>query len=319
MKHFISLLLFFPAFLISAFSQNIIEVDYVSNDIGACKFYCNSRALCNYIVELNFMEFTNYKSNIPLPFRKEVHPGRTLLFEIQPANPSGLTSFKYIFSYQKGCLNPEINTGFIYLLPVGNGKQTEVFKLTYTKLNNQVAEFKDWYVVGFKMNQLDTIYAARRGVVCDLNTTSLLTLPDIHNSNDENFIEIMHDDCSFGKYQVFSSVLVKIGQKVEAGDPIALAGGEKYAIGSHVRFSVTYNFEVYTSQKNKRGISATNVAYVPLVFYTKDQQDASLVNGKTYISEHPDNLIMQEMSKRESAKWMKNKESQATELPFQKL
>jgi len=59
-------------------------------------------------------------------------------------------------------------------------------------------------------------------------------------TKDENYVEISHNDFTLARYSVFrdSSVFVKPGEWAEAGQPIGIAGGEKYSGGPKVRFEV---------------------------------------------------------------------------------
>lgn len=309
MKRIILTVLLFLFTLNSLISQNIIDTEYsLDENNGYYTFSCINHDLCNYIVEINFSYLGNLKSDVFLPYKGEVRPGRNRLFQLKPINSFAPTSFNYSYSYCKGCIDPNVNLNFIYLLPIRTGKETEVFELKYAKVNPQEIEPKDWYMVGFKMNYQDTIYAARRGTVISLRDTAKLKLSGYRCSTEDNFIEILHDDCSIGNYQVLSRVLVKLGQAVNAGDPIGIAGGEKYSNGYQVRFFVNYNYEQKKPLKNNdRSSIKTSQAFIPLVFYTKGNKANKLIYGNTYTSDHPDSLIILEMSKREIKKWLKNK------------
>jgi hypothetical protein len=222
-------------------------------------------------------------------------------------DPTKRSTFKYTYTQIKGCINPKINQDYTYLLPIGIGKTTEAFHIEYLKINEKNPEPKDFFAIGFKINSGDTIFAARRGIVTSFRDNANLNLSEYAYSSEDNFIEIFHKDCSFGKYQVLKKSLVSIGQEVEAGDPIAIAGGEKYSSGPHVRFEVYYNFEQQFQVQNKDGSSIkTYWAYVPLVFFTKEEKNIKLNFGQKYTCEHPDSIIMQEMTKRQIKKWGKN-------------
>ena len=290
------------------FSQTLIEVKYESDGKGNYNFYCNNNDFCKYIITIDFTGSINIKSSEFLPYRVAVNPGRTSLLTLQPDTQGNPLSISYTFKYQKGCLNPKVNPDFIYLMPIGKGKEAEVFELSYLKILVKDPEPKDWYAVGFKMKYLDTVYAARRGVVCGINEAAKLQRTGYSYSSEDNFIEIYHDDCTFGKYQVFNKIFVTPGQTVEAGDPIGLAGGEKYTSGPHVRFSVHYNYEQDLGVKNKDGSIRKNYwAFVPLVFCTTEATKTKLIKGKKYTSDYPYAIITQEMTKNQIKKWEKEK------------
>ena len=289
------------------FSQSTLEVKYDTDAKGNYSFYCNNNDFCNYILTLDFSGSLNIKTFVFLPYQVVVKPGRTNLLTVQPENPGNSVSLRYSYNFQKGCLNPKVNPDFIYLMPVGKGKESEVFELSFLKINTKDPLPKDFYVVGFKMKYQDTVYAARRGVVTDTRDAAKLQLTGYTYSSDDNFIEIYHDDCTFGKYQVFSKIFVFPGQKIEAGEPIGLAGGDKYTSGPHVRFSVYYNFEQEPVDKNKNGTVQKYWAYVPLVFCTTEAHKTKLVKGKLYTGDYPYDVITQEMTKNQIKKWEKDK------------
>ncbi|MEI6139854.1 MAG: M23 family metallopeptidase [Mariniphaga sp.] len=300
MKRYLITFIFFLLSYSICFSQEPIEVLYDLDDQENYNFYCNNTDFCNYTVEVLFTQIFNLKSNVGSQYRVEVRPGRTSLASFSPQKPENHTSIKYSYSYYKGCINPGINLNFTYLLPLGEGKKTKALPMGYLKVNTQDREPKDWYAIGFKMDYGDTVYAARRGIVVEKRDEAKLQLSGYAYSSQENYIEIVHDDCSFGRYQVLSGTLVKLGQRVEAGEPIGFAGGDKYEIGPHIRFSVYYNDEQKVSTNGNDGTKKIVYwAYVPLVFYTPESKNALLVYGKEYTSEHPESIIKQEMSKRQ--------------------
>jgi murein DD-endopeptidase MepM/ murein hydrolase activator NlpD len=147
------------------------------------------------------------------------------------------------------------------------------------------------------MRSGDTIYAARRGVVTDLNTSSGQNDAGVSGPDADNFIEIVHKDCSFAEYGIIKKdgALVKPGQVVEAGQPIGLIGGDRFGRGSEARLSVTYNQTRDSAQSN--GGTVVYSVYVPLKFWTKQNGKGKLRHGASYISEFPQNILTQELSK----------------------
>lgn len=287
-----------------SYGQDDIDVFYEGDSYGNYKFYCSNKYYCNYTVEIIFQEISNIKFRIQNPYKTDVRPGRNYLFTLEIENPNYNSTLKYNYTYFKGCMKPKIDTSFNYLLPVGIGKTTKPFKLEWLSINAQDPQPKDHYALGFTMKEGDTIFAARRGIVCEMRNSANLSLSNYSYSSEDNYIEIFHKDGSFGRYQVLKQSLVSPGQEVEAGDPIAIAGGEKYTSGSHVRFWVYYNYDYPI--KNNGGANVTgNWAYVPLVFSTKEGQNIRLVYGITYTCVRPDVIVTQEMTKQQLKKFQK--------------
>lgn len=308
MRHLLLTILFCVFLHLFCVSQQMVEVNYEQDSRGYFNFKCMNNDYCNYVLSIDFSGSLNLKSYVTLPYKGVVKPGQNILFDLRPENPSNPVSIHYTYRYIKGCINPEVNPGFVYLLPVGNGKETEAFELKYFKIAPQDPDPKDWYAIGLKMNYGDTVYAARRGIVCEMRDTTKLQLTGYTYSSMDNYIQIYHNDCSFGKYEVFSRIFVSLGQTVEAGDPIGLAGGDKYTTGSHVRFCVFYNFESGGDSNNKDVTTRKQYwAYIPLMFYVKDNRSTRLTPGKTYTAQYTDNIITQEMSGNQIKRWVKNK------------
>lgn len=306
MKH-AAWILFLPFLVISGFGQEKIEVFYENSSEGEYKFYAINPNFCTYTLELDFSELHNLKGSVSFPFRMEVDKGQNYLFTLKRVQNDVATSFRFNSGYHVGCINPDVDENFIYLLPIAQAKKTQTFELDYFKINKSAPEPKNFYALGFLMPLGDTIFAARRGVVSDLKDGANLAHSNYEFTTTDNFIQIFHDDCSFGIYEIFQKSLVKRGQEVEAGDPIAISGGEKYEVGPHFRFEVYYNDEEKFTKKKEEAKRVHYWAYVPMHFYTVEDPDVQLKHNDSYTSIHPESMITQEMNKREKKKWSKQK------------
>jgi murein DD-endopeptidase MepM/ murein hydrolase activator NlpD len=142
-----------------------------------------------------------------------------------------------------------------------------------------------------KMKSGDTIYAARKGLVNDIQDQSGANDAGQASIGTENFIEIAQSDCSFARYGILkkNSAMVKPGQLVKAGQPVGLVGGDTYGRGSDLRFSV-YFYQEDNSILNKSAISH----YVIPQIWTKNNGKGRLKHGAVYISEFPASVLNQE-------------------------
>jgi len=284
-----------------------LAVRYEKNTRGEIEFYCDNRTFSDYTIEVNFPEFVNLQADFPLPAISEVPPGSHLMFTLRKAHGGQPTRFTYRTHYYKGRPSPKIDTNFTYLLPVAPGKTTRIYELSY--IGEKYAGIpppKDWYSLKLQTNAGDTVYAARRGRVTDIRDNANLQDSNYTYAQDDNYVEIEHNDYTFGKYSVFrdGAIFVHPGETVEAGQPIGIAGGEKYSGGPHVRFGVFYQLkqEIVDKDGNTTGKSH-NWAYVPIRFWAKDLGSIRLTNRDSYISEYPDDVVTKEMSKKEARKW----------------
>jgi Peptidase family M23 len=290
-----------------SFSQRIIEVKYEQDQKGAYVFSCVNYAYCNYILELGFTTFNNVKSDLPLPFHAEVKPGYNRLFTISTIDPQAPILFKYNSCFQKGCMHPVVNRDFTYLLPISPGKDAQVYEMSPDKINDSTSHMKDsayWYVLRLKMKSGDTIYAARKGIVNMISDQNGANDAGQVSIGTENFIEIVHADCSFARYGILkkNSSLVKPGLSVKAGQPIALVGGDTYGRGSDLRFSV-----YYYQEENATPNQVSDPHYIVTQIWTKKNGKGRLKHGVVYVSEFPQAVLNQELPKATPKKTSKKK------------
>ena len=296
--------LFCHYFIVPA--QQIIEVKYETDTKGNYKFVCENRGYCSYIVEVNFTELQNLRADSKVPFVGTVRPGNNALFTLIKENTTLASNFRFNYRYVKGCLKPNVNFGFAYLLPVAPDKEVLTQEMDYfLKRYRDDPAPENWYAISIKMNAGDTVYASRRGTVTEVKDDAFLKESGYNMASGDNSVEICQDDCSFARYQVLKdkSVFVKVGQFIEAGDPIAIVGGEKYVAGPHLRFCVYYTIDKEAFMDYDKADRRSRLAYVPVQFWTKTNGKLKLTNNNKYISEHPRELITQEMSKRELKRW----------------
>jgi hypothetical protein len=275
-------------FCSSVSAQRVIEIKYQQDQKGAYVFSCVNNAFCNYILDIGFTTFSNVKCDQTLPFHAEVKPGYNKLFSISAIDRQAAVQFRYQSSFQKGCMHPNLSQNIIYLLPIAPGTQAQVYEMSPLKPSDSAS----WYVLRLKMKSGDTIYAARKGMVNDVQ--------DQNGANDagqtsigmENFIEIVQSDCSFARYGILrkNSALVKPGQMVKTGQPIGLVGGDTYGRGSDIRFSVYY----YQEENGMLRQTAIPHYIVPQI-WTKNNGAGRLKHGATYTSEFAASVLNQEL------------------------
>jgi len=285
-----------------------IVVKYEKNSRGEFEFTCENKAFCDYIVDVTFTEEQNLQADVPQPIHITVAPGTHRIFTLRKITMGQPTRFSWHYRFFKGVTNPKPDTNFVYLLPVAPNKTTRIFELYYVaKQFGGEPEPKGWYSIGLRVHSGDTVYAARSGRVVETQEKSDIqdTSNSISYTSGENYVEIFHKDNTFGRYRVFrdSSIFVHPGDWVEAGQPIGIAGGDKYASGPQVQFSVMYNYDEDVIKDGEKTGQVRHWAYVPIQFWTKGQGAARLTNRSTYTSDHPADIITKEMSKKEAKKW----------------
>jgi Peptidase family M23 len=289
--HPVKSLLFFPALVLcnlSLFSQRIVEVRYDQDARGAFVFSCVNNGYCNYILDLGFTVFENVKSDQPLPFHAEIKPGYNKLFTISPIDALTQTKINFSSTFQKGCMHPAVNPDFTYLYPISPGKSAQVYEMSPV----QSSDSAGWYVLRLKMMPGDTIYAARKGIVNEIQDQSSANDAGQNSIGAENYIEITQPDCSFARYGILkkNGAMVKPGQAVKAGQPIGIVGGDPNGRGSDIRFSVYY----FQEEKGTMGENRVR-HYIIQKIWTKGIGKSRLKHGAVYISEFPLAVVNQEI------------------------
>ncbi len=185
-----------------------------------------------------------------------IYNGKSSYEALDSVYEGGFAAFERDFIKSMGKIkSPKINPDFAYSLPVKPGdsiksaaqKNTHAFTLAF-----------DLSLSG------DTIYACRGGSVFDL-------LKSGENTSDNRII-IRHQDGSFAEYIQFEKPLVRIGKKVESGQPVAIRDSRKVV-----------GFAVYYRDKNKVKYGLGNrYSHIIPVFRTRNAGDVKLEDNVVY-------------------------------------
>lgn len=177
------------------------------------------------------------------------------------------------YRFYRGQFPKDFQGNTPYALPVKNGTET-AWK---TDLREP---FK---TLNFRVQQGDTIYATRSGVACRTSHPQQLLL--------------YHADRTFAAYLVMDENFIEPGDNVLTGQAIGIAGS--------TGVSISYFF--LDENKFEGGIH-TGYSYSHFVpVFRVDEGNLKLEEKKKYRAVIDDALIMQDMSKREQKRYLKNK------------
>ena len=145
--------------------------------------------------------------------------------------------WQYRFQWTKGRLNAEHDDVVRYLLPFERGRSHRVSQGHNGRLTHRDCH---QYAVDFAMPEGTRVCAAREGVVVDLREDSKIGGPSRRYKDSANFVSIVHADSTIGEYHHlrFGGVLVEIGDRIAAGQLIALSGNTGYSTLPHLHFGV---------------------------------------------------------------------------------
>lgn len=224
----------------------------------------------------------------------DVHPGRNLIVMGRSRKKSDYTYSKasvsqisinkfsgplykrdinsYRLRYYPGRFPKKLNESFPYALPVKHGKETA---WRTDSLENQLT-------LNFSIPEGDTVYATRGGVVC--------------KAGDEGQVLVYHADCTFAAYLMLESKFVSPGSEIHAGEPIGVASSE----GVSISF---YYLDKAQFRRSEKVADSPYAHFVP-VFRT-GEGDVKPEEGKTYCAVTDDELVTQEMSRREKRQYLK--------------
>lgn len=178
-------------------------------------------------------------------------------------------SIKVNSTWREGAYLSKPDFGFIYQLPYPKGKSYLIGQ-GYNGKSTHQGDYR--YSIDFDLKVGDTVTAARSGIVIqvvDKNDTGCF---QIECDKYSNMVEIMHSDGTIALYAHLkkNGVLVSVGDTVDAGKKIGLAGATGRVSGPHLHFMVG------------SPISPFEFMTIPTIFRTKKGIQKDLIEGERY-------------------------------------
>src|SRR5258705_382681 len=161
----------------------------------------------------------------------------TEAFTVSPIDDDQSWNYNYTSHYTVGSTLAQHDDSYVYHLPFAPGT---TYKVTQG-YNGEYSHFgSDQYAIDFKMPVGTLVHAARGGVIAKIKDDSSKGGADRKYENQANYVLIRHDDGTLGNYAHLSrgGVKVIVGQRVEAGQLIAMSGNTGFSSGAHLHFSV---------------------------------------------------------------------------------
>lgn len=130
------------------------------------------------------------------------------------------------------------NTNYLYSLPYSKNKRHKIIQSFNGKFSHNLPHSK--YAIDFNLQVGDTITAAREGLVFFIKEDSKKHGKTKAFTKFANKILIFHEDGTYADYSHidFNGALVNIGDKVKAGEPIAISGLTGFTTTPHLHFVV---------------------------------------------------------------------------------
>ena len=297
----------FSIFLVSfltleLYAQRDIKLSYNYDEVNN-KYVFEAQNLGNthYTVVVNFKRLENLHASTNLPAIKTIGPGMTKLFTLERSGP-GTTDFDFNWIYWPGTHNAKVKD-VLYTLPATPGIRMNVFETNTINETLGMDDESDFYGLGFRLVEGDTICAIRGGIVESvIQETQTDTLTYTFTRNRNKF-RIRHDDGTVANYSNFrnGSAMVEEGDEVFAGSFLAIATQTNTRGDATVLISISHlNIDPNRSKDYKEW---NENIYIRPRFKTKEHE-GELVPSKTYISVINLEIITQEMSKRQKKKYL---------------
>jgi len=194
---------------------------------------------------------------------------RVEIVVIKRLNPRLYWSYSYKCRWRQGRRSTLRKSDHVYSLPYQGG----LFRVVQGYLGkfSHGAGSGNEHAIDWRMPIGTRVCAARGGVVTGIRQDSDVGGSDPKYKCCGNYIVIKHDDGTFAEYAHLAkeSALVKLGEKVAAGQTLALSGNTGFSRGPHLHFAV-----FVTIDGNTR-------ATIPVHFRTP-QGELLLEEGKDY-------------------------------------
>ncbi len=222
-------------------------------------------------------KFANMKGTVPVPFTMDINAAKQdlrkplTIFKAIAKDPKKATSWEWEYFWEPGVRGGRHNDHVVYCLPYGQLEMHEVNQ-SYGGSASHWPGSDDEYSVDFIMPVGNVVCAARPGLVVAVRIDSTKSGTSEEFKNWANYVVIKHDDGTYARYVHLSpnGSLVKIGQIVQARQPIALSGNTGWTDGPHL------HFEVYVP------VSGEHVRSIPVRFMTRSGVVPFLQEGVFY-------------------------------------
>lgn len=298
-----------------------IEVKYeVNSETKEVVFSYEKNYVGSITVNLKLTQLTNTFSEKNVISVAKGDKG--ILLTLKPIDSKKNIRFTYTYSSFRGALIRRIKEYNDYLLPYPEGREAKLEKelndlkevermLGLTGTDRELMELNspdNYYSLKFDLEMHASVTACRGGIVIkvvdDVNTNAEKII-----SLRQNKVEIEHKDGSVGRYRGFAQggILVKEGESIYPGKRLGKVGNQRLSTGFY--YSLFYIKDINFETGSKASPTQSKVSYeylTPRFIHAKGSD--YLQEGKSYQSIHPQELIIQEMTRKERKRFIKQRE-----------
>lgn len=144
------------------------------------------------------------------------------------------TSYRYTYTFHRGKYNAKPDIDYPYILPASEGKA--LYTSRFANIEHGLGKIDVDSIMGivFRYAEADTVCAMRSGKVVEIEHSKRDRIEpeqgvSMYDRGSRNIITIEHGDGTIVRYTCITSAqtLVKLGDRIIAGQPLAVLGQEK--------------------------------------------------------------------------------------------
>lgn len=228
------------SFRVRAEPQNIARLRIIGDGASRSAWATNTTA-GPIEVELKFSSVSNARAEPSLPLRRVLKPYEEVeLTRIAPADRRSQGSFELAFNAVPGSSSTQL-VDVDYRLPVDT-QDWRIDQGWNGAFSHSSAASR--HAIDLRVDEGTPVLAARDGLVIQREHGFEGAGLDFEKyAQRANHIRVLHDDGSMAVYAHLQpdSVIVAVGRRVRAGQPIARSGNTGFSSGPHLHFAVQIN------------------------------------------------------------------------------
>ena len=200
----------------------------------------------------------NLKTKGPSKVTRTLPAGKSeIAFQMLPANAVRDARYRYSYDWTVGDIDAVHDDDHIYVFPYEEGKSYRVIQSYGSRFSHTGLE---QFAIDFRMPEGTPVHAARGGVVARVEERHNIGCWEDGCGRYANFVVVLHDDGTTGEYYhlLQNGALVEVGERITAGQQIALSGNTGHTTVPHLHFAVY------------RAVDWGNTQSVPVRFVSAD-------------------------------------------------